>query len=467
MACDKMKIGIFTIASKNYLSYVRTLMASVADMHPEYRRYLCLADRVDEIFDVSAERYEIIQADQIGIPSFDDMALRYDIMEFNTAVKPFMIRWLLENTDLDVVIYLDPDIKVYSRFDLLETEFEKGASVVLTPHITRPLEDGLNPNDYHMLQAGVFNLGFIAVRRCDEAIEFISWWGRRLSTQCAADFANNLFTDQKWCDLAPSFLDKLVVFKNLGYNVAYWNLAQRQVTQSTEGSWLVNGERLVFFHFSGVSADRKNLVSKHQNRFSWADIASYQSLFSDYLNELIAAGWETCGKWPYAYAEVSGSFKVLPLLRQLYRETHPQPIVLNGQELCQYLIAICNQSADEISGNGKPRITRLMVFVHRLRPDLQAAFNLNSADGRNSFANWFEVAGEREYGLPSSITQQELIECGNPVPCSKKKNARVFYRILMLLDVPIRKNAHFLPTSFQQHGKRWWRKIKNVTLRSL
>lgn len=118
-----MKIGIFTIASKNYIAYARTLMASVKKHHPEYRRYLCLADEVDGYFDPSEEIFDVIQADSLGIDTFQDMTIRYDIMEFNTAVKPFMIEWLFNNTDLDVVIYLDPDIHVFQDLMFLSLSF--------------------------------------------------------------------------------------------------------------------------------------------------------------------------------------------------------------------------------------------------------------------------------------------------------------------------------------------------------
>src|ERR1700722_977013 len=152
---SKRKIGIFTIASKNYLAYVRVLLKSVAAVHPDYALYLCLADKLGGVFDPSREIFQVVQSDTIGIPRFEDMALRYDIMEFNTAVKPFMFRWLLDRTDLDSIIYLDPDIRVYSCFDRLESVLASDVSVVLTPHTTRPTEDGKYPNDYNMLQAGV------------------------------------------------------------------------------------------------------------------------------------------------------------------------------------------------------------------------------------------------------------------------------------------------------------------------
>jgi len=154
-----VKIGVFTIASKNYLAYVRVLLESIAKVHPEYESFLCLADRVDGCFEPSNEPYSVVEAEELPIPSFADMILRYDIMELNTAVKPFMFRWLFNHTDLEAVIYLDPDVQAFSRFTRLESALDEGASVVLTPHVMKPLEDGKKPGDYNMLQAGVFNLG--------------------------------------------------------------------------------------------------------------------------------------------------------------------------------------------------------------------------------------------------------------------------------------------------------------------
>lgn len=416
-----MKVGVFTIASKNYIAYARTLMASVKEHHPEYRRYLCLADKVDGYFEPSEEIFDVIQADSLGIDTFQDMTIRYDIMEFNTAVKPFMIEWLFNNTELDVVIYLDPDIHVFSRFDVLESEFRNGASVVLTPHITQPVEDGLNPNDYHILQAGVFNLGFIALRRCDEAIRFVQWWGRRLKTQCASDFSKNLFTDQRWCDLAPCFLDQLKVLKDPGFNVAYWNLVQRHLTLNEAGNWLVNNRPLVFFHFSGVNADQRTLVSKHQNRFAWKDIPSCQPLFERYLDALVKSGWHSCKHWPYAYYLADASFKIPSVMRQLFREKESQPILFGYNDVAEYLINLCNGPAQDIPGYPDVTITDLMLFVYRSRPDLQAVFDLSTVDGQLGFAHWFEVSAPREYGLPNEVVLQSLIRGTEESKTIKKK----------------------------------------------
>ena len=417
-----MKIGVFTIASKNYLAYARTLLASVASQHPEYRRYLCLVDKVDGYFDPLKEEFELVEAEQLGVDTLWDMSIRYDVMELNTAVKPFMIRWLLENFDLDAVIYLDPDIQVYSRFDVLEAELRKGASVVLTPHITAPVEDGLNPNDYHMLQAGVFNLGFIAIRRCEEALKFIQWWGRRLKTACAADFSINLFTDQRWCDLAPCFLDRLVILKHPGYNVAYWNLFQRSVVLDESGCWTSNEDPLVFFHFSGVNVDHGDQISKHQNRLNWHDVPLCHALFRDYRTALVSSGWHVCKLWPYAYAHFGEGLEIAPVMRKLFRQKVPQSVdFLDFEAACDYLLHVCNNLSEDIVEHETAAITDLMLLVYRSRPDLNNVFDLLSSNGRMAFASWFEVSGLREYNLSSEFSVQESIRGLGESRHSKKK----------------------------------------------
>lgn len=394
------QIALFTIVSKNYLAYARTLLNSVAKMHPEFKLFLCLVDEIDDCFKPDEELFSIVKADELGIPSFRDMALRYDVMELNTAVKPFMFRWMFNNLNIGAAIYLDPDIRLYSRLDHLIDELNQGASIVLTPHIHRPLEDGKLPDDHSMLEAGVFNLGFMAANNCKESIDYIDWWGRKLLTQAVSDISKNLFTDQKWCDLAPCFLENLKVLKHSGYNVAYWNLAHRNIVKTSNDVFEVNNQPLVFFHFSGINPKSRESVSKHQDRFNWKDISKdCQFLFSQYIDELLRNGWETTSKWTYAYSTVSDSFYVASVIRHLYRATHPKPISLDGVDIEKYLVGLCNQPTRK----NDIRITRLMDMIYNLRVDLQNAFNLSSIEGRNQFVEWYRYAAPTEYKLPDSL----------------------------------------------------------------
>lgn len=440
-------------------------MASLIKVHPEYKLYLCLADRLDGYFDPAAEPYAIVEAERLGIPNFGDFTLRYDIMEFNTAVKPFMFRWLFNNTDLDAVIYLDPDIQVFSRFDRLESMLSDGASVVLTPHITQPVEDGKKPNDYTFLQTGVFNLGFIAIRRCDERLAFIDWWGRRLLKQCVVDLQACLFVDQKWCDLAPCLLDNLKILRVVGYNVAYWNLAQRKISKAKNGQWLVNQSPLIFFHFSGVNPLDIYLVSKHQDRFSWKDIPDAQPLFRGYNDALMQAGWKESSNWPYAFDEMFGWKKIHRVVRMLYRTVRPQPADIEPVKAGEYIRDICNQPCPELRADSDVRVSQLMFFIYRTRGDLQSIFLLDTAEGRKQLAAWFEQAGPREYDLPPELTQQHLIQERPNLSLPQDKVAIQAYRTMAMIERVARSVAKALPSGLRNTLKRFWFALKYPVIR--
>src|SRR6185312_2856794 len=79
----------FTIASRNYLAYAMTLMQSVAQHYPDAPRYLILADRDDGDSTLVDAPFVTIPAEALALPDFDAFAFRYNIMEFNTAIKPY------------------------------------------------------------------------------------------------------------------------------------------------------------------------------------------------------------------------------------------------------------------------------------------------------------------------------------------------------------------------------------------
>ena len=135
---------VCTIVSKNYLSYARVLMRSVKEHHPELQLVTLLVDRIDGYFRPEEEPFHTILADDLNIPDWDHFSMKYDIIELNTAVKPYFLEVLFDRFEARNVIYFDPDILVYQRLDALLALLER-FSVVLTPHILEPLNDDCSP----------------------------------------------------------------------------------------------------------------------------------------------------------------------------------------------------------------------------------------------------------------------------------------------------------------------------------
>jgi lipopolysaccharide biosynthesis glycosyltransferase len=157
--------SICTIIAKNYLSFARTLCHSFLQNHPDGVCYVLIIDEFDGYLDRDREKFEIISINDLGIARLTEFCFKYDITELSTAVKPYLLKYLLDEKGMDELLYLDPDILVTAPLDLLFGELQQN-DIILTPHLDKDYpEDGCLPNDAHIMLSGVFNLGFIGVRR--------------------------------------------------------------------------------------------------------------------------------------------------------------------------------------------------------------------------------------------------------------------------------------------------------------
>jgi len=109
-------ITVFTLCSTNYLAHAKTLGDSLERHNPDYQFVIGLVDRVSQGVQPSFwEPHELIPVENLGIDGFEEMVARYDVVELNTAVKPFYIEYLYRrDPSVDAVIYLDPDILIYA-----------------------------------------------------------------------------------------------------------------------------------------------------------------------------------------------------------------------------------------------------------------------------------------------------------------------------------------------------------------
>ena len=125
---------------------------------------MLLVDRPEGYFDPAAERFTTVLVEDIGIPNFGAMMFRYTLLELSTAVKPFFLTYLFETYDYDALCYFDPDIYFYRPVDVIWEKLQSHG-IVLTPHLTGPLDEQHNPDELLILRSGTYNLGFIGLSR--------------------------------------------------------------------------------------------------------------------------------------------------------------------------------------------------------------------------------------------------------------------------------------------------------------
>jgi lipopolysaccharide biosynthesis glycosyltransferase len=308
---------VFTIVSRNYFAYARTLGASLTDSNPGISFHVLVVDRKDPAFAAQNADLRITWVEDLDIPNFEHVAFKYDILELNTNVKPTFVQRLLQS--YDKAIYLDPDIFVYSSlepiYDLLD---EHG--VVLTPHITRPIDDDELPSEQEFMTSGIYNLGFAAFNRSPEAVDLLAWWERRCLTLAYNEQAQGLFVDQKWMDFAPSLCSTTAILREPQYNMAYWNMHERQISWP-DGVPYANGRPLVFFHFSGLPPASDDRVSKYQTRFRLGQRPDLIPLFEAYRARLADNGHSEYLKLPYGFATFSDGTPLTNIARRVAAST--------------------------------------------------------------------------------------------------------------------------------------------------
>lgn len=313
------RTAICTIVAKNYLAGARVLSRSFLGSHTGSKVYVLFIDPIDSCFDPAQESFETVLLADIDFPSDPSYRFKYNLTELATAVKPFFLRHLFAKTDAEMILYLDPDIMVTGSLDPLFDRLET-SPIILTPHLDADFpEDGLEPDECHILRSGVFNLGFLGARRSSEADELLVWLENKLLDRCVIEHEKGYFVDQRFFDLAYAIFPFIHVERDPGYNVAYWNLHSRTLSRDG-GQWLCNKVPLRFFHFSSYPVGYE-FVSRHCNRFRLSERPDLSPLFKDYENQLLEAGALECRKWPYPYNCFSNGYPIHDRARKIYRST--------------------------------------------------------------------------------------------------------------------------------------------------
>ena len=249
---DKQSFCSFTVCNVAYLYKALSLAESYYN-HVGEKINIFLFDKQRDLGDIS-EIANIFWIEDLNIENLQQLAFKYDIIEFSTSLKPFLTMHLLKSHEK--VIFFDPDTFLFDNIDsiinLLDTE-----EIVVTPHYITPQQRGteLSQSDTAMMRFGSFNLGFFAIRKSEESLRFLKWWDERCQDLCYLETQFGIATDQKWVSIAPCFFPSLHISFDLGLNVAFWNLHERKVTASErENRFTINQKfDLIFFHFSSFN----------------------------------------------------------------------------------------------------------------------------------------------------------------------------------------------------------------------
>lgn len=401
--------AVLTVVSNNYLHFARTMLKSVKRTHPDADLFCVIVDTNLEHADALSQEFEVIRLQDLELPLGDRFFFQYNVLELNTAVKPWALAYLL-NRGYANVIYIDPDIRLYRGMTEVIDGLNNGADIIVTPHLLAPINDQHRPSELDIRRAGTYNFGFCAVRNSDNTANFVDWWQSKLTHDCVVAIEAGIFVDQSWIDLVPGLFENVQVLRHPGYNVAYWNIAQREVRVDRD-SWTVNGAPLVFFHYSGLDPLNPAPFSKHQDRFTLETLGPAKQLVKAYAQELLDNGVKRYSPIPYGFDLFDDGTRVPPFFHKLYRENEALRAALGDAPYAHPSILL--ETARTVEGE---EITWAMLALWSADGDVQTAFPIDTADGVRTWRAWFVHDGAKHFS--ETVIRHHRAAIANPRPSS-------------------------------------------------
>ncbi len=259
------KKALCFVSDTNYFPQTKFAIESAKQKNPDYKIILLSDGIKSELADINL--------------TFRDLKLDKDWWIFTG--RPAILKYALKNLNFDYAMLVDGDTYTYNSYKKLEDEFEKGASVIVIPHLLKPLPiDNFFPELRQISLMGNYNAGMFGSSQ--KGLEFILWLTDQTKKMPHVIPSLGLAAEQGWLRYAADFDENTKIFRNPGYNIAYWNIKQRDIAR-VDDTLYADGEELVLMHFSGLKKDTEiEKMSIHQNRYILDSNEEAYRIFKDY-----------------------------------------------------------------------------------------------------------------------------------------------------------------------------------------
>ena len=405
----------FTICAKNYIGLAQVLEKSIKKYNDDVNFYIFVVDEFVEsdrsiIGDKSELPNNIIVAKDVlnyTAEKWSEMSFKYNLTEFCTSIKSMCFSYLFEEKQYEKGIFFDPDILIFNSLDSIFDNLTS-YSIILTPHVLNVNSISKKIRDNDMLNTGVFNLGFVALKNNEVSSRLLKWWDERLTDYCYIDYYEGYFTDQKWMDFIPGYFNKgeLLVSDNLGMNVAPWNFDERELVIEDNVFYIndrIDGKDLVpllFTHYSGFDYGMLILGKIHHTTVRGLQVFNdLLPLFKEYEKVLNESSFKNYLKMKYSYSQYDNSSPILNVHRRLYRR------LLNDEKINGNPFNTDDKSFYSLLKDHK------MVAHQSSAIDKSNRFNTSNMGGKIKFINnlfrlFYKILGHQRYFMLLKVLRE-------------------------------------------------------------
>ncbi|MDA8239838.1 MAG: hypothetical protein M0Z67_05630 [Nitrospiraceae bacterium] len=167
-------------------------------------------------------------------------------VEYYFTCTPSLMRYVFKTfSDVDLITYLDADLFFFSNLESVDREFGDNSILIIGHRFPPALK--------HMEKNGIFNVGYVSIRRDQAGFTCLESWRNQCLLWCRDVSDGERYADQKYLDDWPARFSGVRVLKQKGADVAPWNLANYlDSLRVHDGQVYIDEDPLVFYHFHGL-----------------------------------------------------------------------------------------------------------------------------------------------------------------------------------------------------------------------
>ncbi len=280
-------IHICTYFDYNFLPRGLALYNSIKRFHKEFKYYVLAFDQktFDYLIDLKEENIIPISFETYN-NYFNTSPEKYkDRKQYYFSATPNICLYVFDNyQSVDLLLYLDADVFVFNSLETLYEEVEN-ASIAICSHRFHPLFNFLSKN------YGRYNVGVNFFRNSEVGRKCLLEW----KADCDSWYPNkpgyplNFFSDQIFLDGWVSKYSEITEIKNIGIDVAPWNMANYRFTVK-DSLFYLNDKPLIIFHFSAFKKTGDNIWNGNTIFFFGSIKGVVLEIYKQYILEIESFG---------------------------------------------------------------------------------------------------------------------------------------------------------------------------------
>jgi hypothetical protein len=273
-----------TLFDSNYLVKGVAMIESLRDHCPDaHVHVLCMDDETHAILgEMALPHVSCIRLDDLEDDDLRRVKTERSRAEYCWTLSPCLPTYVLaQHPEIDFLTYVDADLLFYSPVAPIFDEIGQ-SSIAICEHRFPDAWKHLEIN-------GRFCVEWVSFRRDAQGMACLSRWREQCIEWCFHRLEDDRMGDQKYLDAWPERYDSLCIIQATGAGIAPWNYSRYGFTQASDGTPLVDGTPLIFYHFhqfqmlSNGEFDRLSGFYRSLGREPEAVYAAYERVLSSVM----------------------------------------------------------------------------------------------------------------------------------------------------------------------------------------